>query len=361
MGREPVGVGDRVQKGDVVTANTKIEWADHTFNPWTGCTKVSPGCDHCYAESWAQRSGIVQWGPHAERRRTSAANWRQPLKWNAAAAAARTRPRVFCASLADVFDNEVPQGWRQDLFELIGETPHMDWLLLTKRIGNAEDMINLALLDDGPTWPWPHVWIGASVVNQEEADRDVPKLLAVPAARRFLSMEPLLGPVDLRALRVGDRLTLDALTGCHCGSAGPGGTIDELLAALPALPGVLPPLDWVIVGGESGHHARPMRVQWARSLMAQCKDAGVAFHIKQLGAQPRGWCAGALLADDDASLDDDFCDNYEAHESSRSCDRCVYLIDRKGGDMAEWPEDLRVREFPRDYVREPQTESIDGG
>jgi protein gp37 len=121
--------------------NTAIEWADHTFNPWTGCTKVSPACDHCYAESWAKRSGTVRWGPGEPRRRTTDANWRQPLKWNAQAQREGRRFRVFCASLADVFDNEVPVQWRVDLFRLIASTPHLDWLLLTKRIGNALPMM----------------------------------------------------------------------------------------------------------------------------------------------------------------------------------------------------------------------------
>lgn len=289
-----------------MSENTKIEWADHTFNPWTGCTKVSPGCDHCYAEGWAKRSGQVQWGPGAERRRTSAANWKLPLRWDTQAHAAFVawerfratclgatdadlqaegfikprRPRVFCASLADVFDNEVPIEWRADLFRLIESTPHLDWLLLTKRIGNAAEMMFRARGGHLPILP--NVWIGASITTQTEADRDIPKLLATPAAKRFLSMEPLLRPVDLRALRVGDRLILDALTGCHSSSAGPG-TVEECLASLPRLPGILPPVDWVIGGGESGPKARPMHPDWARSLRDQCTAAGVAFHFKQWG------------------------------------------------------------------------------
>ena len=176
--------------------NTAIEWADHTFNPWTGCTKVSPACDHCYAESWAKRSGTVRWGPGEPRRRTTDANWRLPLKWNAQAQRDGRRFRVFCASLADVFDNEVPTAWRVDLFRLIEVTPNLDWLLLTKRIGNAAKMMFLAR---GGYLPMlPNLWLGATVVTQEEADRDVPKLLAVPARVRFLSIEPMLGPIDLR-------------------------------------------------------------------------------------------------------------------------------------------------------------------
>lgn len=246
--------------------NTKIEWADCTFNPWVGCTKVSPACDHCYAEGWAKRSGMVKWGAGEPRRRTSDANWRKPLKWSAEAARTGTRPRVFCASLADVFDNAVDPAWRRDLFSLILSTPHLDWLLLTKRIGNAQQMINdvlpdsIKLLPSGHplTWPWPHVWIGATVVNQEEADRDIPKLLAVPAAKRFLSMEPLLGPVSFEGM-----------------FANPSNQADGTNA--------LEELDWVIVGGESGPGARPMHPEWARSLRDQCNAVGVPFLFKQWG------------------------------------------------------------------------------
>lgn len=250
--------------------NTKIEWAHHTFNPWYGCTKVGPGCDHCYAEGWANRSGLVQWGVGQQRRRTSVANWKKPLKWNAEAGKSGTRRRVFCASLADVFDNEVDMQWRIDLLELIAQTPNLDWLLLTKRIGNVERMLDEALdvMSHGLTrWrdvPWPNVWIGASIVNQPEADRDIPKLLAVPARVRFLSMEPLLGHVDV----------FSAITG-------------ELLhtSGNDYEPGWL---DWIIVGGESGPQARPMNPVWVRSLRDQCAMAGVAFHFKQWGEHTAG-------------------------------------------------------------------------
>jgi len=247
-----------------MSENSKIEWTDHTFNPWEGCQKVGPGCDHCYAETRNARfSGgqAVNWGPDAPRRRTSAANWRKPLAWNAAHAEFFAehgrRQRVFCASLADVFDNAVDPAWRADLFRLIEATPNLDWLLLTKRIGNAHQMIGEALITMSgntsllPSWPWPNVWIGASIVNQVDADRDIPKLLALPARVRFLSMEPLLGPVDLRQAHVA--------------------------------PIRLPRVDWVIVGGESGAGARPMHPDWARGLRDQCAAAGVPFLFKQWG------------------------------------------------------------------------------
>ena len=298
-----------------MSANTSIEWCDHTFNPWVGCTKVSPGCDHCYAEGWAKRAGKagVIWG--GERRRTSEANWRQPMRWNAIAAAGHfvecsgcgrrgdartweddirrkhpqaitccpdrklvaTRPRVFCASLADVFDNQVQAQWRKDLFELIRMTPHLDWLLLTKRIGMVTAGIESVIRTIESNVAWgsglhqPHedlrnwladwmllgkapanVWIGAAATNQSEADRDIPKLLAVPAARRFLSIEPMLGAVSLDCWPVYGE--------------------DER-----------PLLHWVICGGESGPRARPMHPDWPRSLRDQCAAAGVPFLFKQWG------------------------------------------------------------------------------
>lgn len=213
--------------------NSKIEWTHHTFNPWIGCTKVSPACDHCYAERDTARFKTVEWGAGKERKRTSEAYWQTPLKWNRQAEALGVRYRVFCASLADVFDNEVPDEWRADLWKLIAATPRLDWLLLTKRIGNV-------------SYPMPHnVWLGISIVTQKEAERDVPKLINVPAQVRFLSMEPLLEYVDMTNL----------LSGIH----------------------------WVIVGGESGHQARKMEAGWARSLRDQCNGAEIPFLFKQWG------------------------------------------------------------------------------
>ncbi|UNV89422.1 MULTISPECIES: phage Gp37/Gp68 family protein [unclassified Comamonas] len=251
--------------------NTKIEWTDHTFNPWEGCQKVGPGCDHCYAETRNARYAggqAINWGPGAPRRRTSVGNWNKPLAWNANHeaffATHGRRQRVFCASLADVFDNAVDPQWRADLFGLIMKTPHLDWLLLTKRIGNVQGMLtdlvhghdkDLTLLD---MMPLPNVWIGATVVNQEEADRDIPKLLAVPAKVRFLSMEPLLDPVSFEGMFANPRNPADGTN-------------------------VLEALDWVIVGGESGPGARPMHPDWARSLRDQCNAAGVPFLFKQWG------------------------------------------------------------------------------
>lgn len=292
--------------------NSSIEWTDHTFNPWIGCTKVSPGCDHCYAEQrMDQRLHQVQWGPGAQRVRTKPANWAKPLRWNATpfyecsacrwrgsikAASADShgpiavltcpnncdgvlrlvRQRVFCASLADVFDNEAPPEWRADLFDLIRRTPNLDWLLLTKRIGNAARMTVEALggseRDALHSMP-RNIWLGATIVNQEEADRDIPKLLAIPTRVRFLSMEPLLGPVDLT--RVGAPAGYPALSW------------DTLQSGQPAR------IDWAIVGGESGPQARPMHPDWARSLRDQCAAAGVPFLFKQWGE----WLPGSQARD----------------------------------------------------------------
>lgn len=468
-----------------MVANTKIEWCDHTWNPWIGCTKVGPGCAHCYAENLMdKRMGVAVWGPGNERVRTKDANWKMPLRWNAQADAFMAqhghRQRVFCASLADVFDNAVDPQWRADLFALIAATPNLDWLILTKRVGNVLPMIRLALefvykahstgynkahetsttrtgslrgrligrtrdrqvgpgmapeeadirpldgrcqddslqssqsrdgdggrlfsgsldaqrqagggssssagvvslqgsdsrradhqpqerqqgeqqakqlgvgdlqraeeprnsgtgreaprcagveapentservgrdgnaksaqernddkrhrnsvqcdaersltdlpqrdLDARPAlkvwleaWmagqPPSNVWIGATIVNQVEADRDIPKLLDVPARVRFLSMEPLLGPVDLTHIEVfgGDAeiYPLKGTTDC----------VDEDGAPTDDVPA----LDWVIVGGESGPGARPMHPDWARSLRDQCEAAGVPFLFKQWG------------------------------------------------------------------------------
>ena len=314
-----------------MSENTKIEWCDHTFNPWEGCQKTSPGCDNCYAEAHNARFGggtAINFGPGAPRRRTSAANWNKPRAWNSQKFYQCTccgwrgsekdkefrtprngcihdlvpaRARVFCASLADVFDNAVDPQWRADLFELIRATPNLDWLLLTKRIGNAAAMIQAALanMDIGysvpfAAWPWPNVWIGATIVNQEDADRDIPKLLAVPARVRFLSMEPLLGQVDLRL----PTRTWTNSRGCatcdHCCN---GDRCDDPTHFQRGRPDWAPhcrcpycrgtgygkPIDWVIVGGESGPNARPMHPDWARSLRDQCVDAGVPFLFKQWG------------------------------------------------------------------------------
>lgn len=274
-------------------ANSGIEWTDHTFNPWVGCTKVSPACDHCYAEAWAKRAGTPELWTGA-RRLTKPSNWNQPLKWDRAAKRAGVRQRVFCASLADVFDNEADPSWRARLLALIARTTNLDWLLLTKRIGNASRMLEDAIagMCQGVTWkgdPWREISLGATVVNQEEADRDIPKLLATPARRRFLSIEPMLGPIDLerylsrswpncdRGFVQGERMEPGYCGRCAGHKSDPIHTHPETS------------IDWVIVGGESGPGARPMQRGWVRSLRDQCEEAGVPFFFKQWGEHAPNW------------------------------------------------------------------------
>ena len=247
-----------------MSADTSIEWCDHTWNPWEGCTRVSKGCDICYAAARAARFDTVEWDRPP--RRTSAGTWKQSYKWNRTAAAAGLRKRVFCLSLGDFFDNQVPEQWRADAWQVINDCRALDWLLLTKRPQNIAKMS-----PDG--WPWPHVWLGASAENQEEAERRIPVLLRIPAEIHFVSAEPLLEQIDLSRW------------------LGPG------------------QIDWVIVGGESdgrGRH-RPFNPDWARFLLTQCRNAGAAFFMKQLGS------------------------NWPHH----------------GTDPLLFPPDLRIREWPR--------------
>ncbi|HEY0684684.1 MAG TPA: phage Gp37/Gp68 family protein [Steroidobacter sp.] len=254
--------------------NTKIEWADHTLNWWTGCEHISPACDHCYAETWAKRAGRN----FAERKLTTDATRRKALKWEANAAAFERehgrRQRVFVNSLADVFDNKVPQEWRDSLFDMIRATPSLDYLLLTKRIGNAKRMLPA---DWGSGYP--NVWMGSTVVTQEEADRDIPKLLALPARVRFLSIEPMLGQISL------DHEWLECERFEHSPDC------NDDLCALAAgendCAGKVveyPRIDWVIAGGESSSKARPSHPEWFRALRDQCGAAGVAFFFKQWGS-----------------------------------------------------------------------------
>lgn len=261
-----------------MSENTKIEWCDHTFNPWEGCQKVGPGCDHCYAETRNARFGggtAPNWGPGAPRHRTSSKNWYTPFYWNDKAHAFKLqhgrRQRVFCASLADVFDNAVDPQWRADLFDLIRVTPKLDWLLLTKRVGNVAEMVETA-----GGWP-ANAQLGITVCNQKEAERDIPKALATKTQFNigvvFLSMEPLLGPVNIFSIDVnGGHAQIYPLTGTT-------GCEDDDGNPAPDLPAI----DWVIVGGESGSNARPMHPDWARNLRDQCKEARVAFHFNQWG------------------------------------------------------------------------------
>ena len=238
-------------------ADTEISWATHTHNPWRGCTKVSSGCLNCYAEARDKRfEGGAHWGPYNPRIRATPDYLRQPYRWEAAAERVGTRPRVFCASLADVLDHQAPIEWRDDLWKTIWLTPHLDWLLLTKRPENLAATLKRLHAKRGVAWAgpdhpngWPNVWLGTSVEDQPNADHRIPLLQGVPATVRFLSIEPLLGPIDL----------------------------DQ------AVRRDLGPIHWVIVGGESGPGARPMEWAWVRDIFAWCRRNGVAFHMKQAG------------------------------------------------------------------------------
>lgn len=287
--------------------NSGIQWTDHTFNPWLGCVRVSPGCEHCYAEARVvTRMKLPVWGPAATtpRKRTSVENWKKPLTWDRAAAKAGTRARVFCASLADVFEEHPSlDAWRTELFALIERTPHLDWQLLTKRPQNVRKMLPATWLAS----PRPNVWLGTTVEDKLRARQRVLHLIETPAALRFLSMEPLLEAVDVTSISLwepqdeNDPLAvLDALRGHVHGP-------DDVM------PGRI---EWVIVGGESGPGARPFNTGWARSLVAQCKTSGTPVFVKQFGARPF----------DGAGT--------------------VALRDSHGGEMDEWPADLRVREMP---------------
>lgn len=227
--------------------NSSIEWTDHTFNPWWGCAKVSPGCENCYAETWAKRLGETIWGSKQKRRFFGERHWSEPLKWNTDAESKQRRKRVFCASMADVFEprNDL-NPWRERLWALIDVTPWLDWLLLTKRPENIQAQVPW-------TKEWPNnVWLGTTVENQKCADERLPVLLRFAAKRRFLSCEPLLGHVNLNAWTVNRRKGLYTI-------------------------------DWVIAGGESGANARAMLPGWAKSLRDQCQASGIPFHFKQWG------------------------------------------------------------------------------
>ena len=233
------------------------------------------------------------WGPGAPRREYSAAHWDKPLRWNAKAEREGKRLRVF-PSVCDPFDNEVPEHWRTRFFELIADTPHIDWLLLTKRIGNAATMIDAATDSNAlPVWPWPHVWLGATIVNQEEADRDIPKLLATPARVRFLSIEPMLGDI-----RLGSFLQRSPSAAFAAG---------RVTATMPNWTRIgSTAIDWVIAGGESGPKARPAHPDWFRSLRDECAVAGVPFHFKQWGEWTPGENVERVRGTvDTAFLDDD--------------------------------------------------------
>lgn len=367
-----------------MAATTHISWTDATFNPWIGCSRVHTGCLNCYAEADQDtRKGRVKWGPNGTRSRTSDAYWREPLKWNKAAECYKTfdcvngshsdacpqssRPRVFCASLADVFEDWNGQvldhrgmtlwqcdglilpnvgpppsngdAWqpvtltslRRDLFCLIDATPNIDWLLLTKRPENILRM--WPFYDDvtggerrtlsfdepnllGAQMHRPNVWLGTSISDQATADKAIPNLLRCRdlSPVLFLSIEPLLGPVDLSHL---------------ANRAGEGyGLADKVI-------------DWVIVGGESGPGARPCRIEWVESIVDQCHNAGVPCFVKQLGSGTildKGWHEQPVYSK--------YAERELRRHSQPFSNGVWAYSDSKGGNPEEWPIGLRVRQFP---------------
>ncbi len=261
-------------------ASTEIAWTDSTFNAWHGCTAISPACTNCYAESMARRFG-TEWGEGRPRRTFGDRHWQMPVNWDKAHAdffrRHGRRRRVFSASMSDVFDKDAPSGERERLWSLVRATPNLTWQILTKRIGNVPRMLP-------PDWGdgYANVHLGITLANQPELERDLGKLLRVSARVRFVSAEPLLGPLDFTRARLA------------------GQTINALQTE-----GNRPGIDWIIVGGESGTGARPMDIEWARDIARQSRRHGVPFFMKQLGGTPN-----------------------------------------KRAALEEFPEDLRIREFP---------------
>lgn len=327
---------------------TKIEWAERTWNPVRGCSRVSEGCRNCYAERQAARfsgegqpwNGFVRWqsrvsGLQYENPKAAGSadpRWTgrvelipekltEPLSWQKPA-------RVFVNSMSDLFHESLSDEAIAAVFVAMAAAPQHQFLVLTKRAkrmrrwfsetitgATREQMVRSPIwIPKWPGWPLPNVWLGVSVEDQSSADERIPHLLATPAAKRVVSYEPALGPVDFRNW-------IDP-HGCHGHSAIGDGS------DLQSCDGCIPYIDWVIVGGESGPGARPCDVAWIRSAVEQCKAAGVPCFVKQLGATPA--VSGAEADPKHAT--------FKALEFG--------LRSRKGGDPSEWPEDLRVREWP---------------
>lgn len=287
---------------------TGIGWTHHTFNAWIGCTKVSPGCTHCYAEELDKRYyAAAHWGKGAPRRVMADKYWKEPLKWNRMAREAGERRRVFCSSLADVFDDEAPPDQRERLWALIKETPGLDWQLLTKRPENFKKY----LPKDWGTYYgasgdyYPNVWLGVTVEDQKRAQERIPILAEQSASIRFLSCEPLLEEVDLS-----EWLWEEHTVSC------------ERYAEAREI------INWVIIGGESGNKARLFHTKWARKIIDDCRIAGVKVFMKQLGQNA--------------------CDSTVRLPHETGFVPLKYITKhRKGEDPEEWPKDLQVREFPR--------------
>lgn len=301
--------------------NSNIEWTDATWNPVRGCVKVSPGCANCYAETFAERWRGVPGHPYEQGfdLRLVPEKLTEPLKW-------KKPKRIFVNSMSDLFQDGVPDTYIMDVFLTMEKCPQHTFQVLTKRADRMRTVVSWLArkwADAGDVFPLPNFWLGVSVENQHFADERIPLLLDTPAAVRFISAEPLLGLVDIKEHLTGDS------TGHETG--GPAGWQTG------------PALDWVIVGGESGHGARPLHVAWVESILKQCRAARVATFVKQLGAVPlvsacrqQHWEWRHIQREEHKRL--------IAH--SEGLWR-VQLTDRKGGYPSEWPEHLRVRQFPQ--------------
>lgn len=303
-----------------------IEWTDATWNPVRGCVKVSPGCANCYAETFAERFRGVKDHPYEQGfdLRLVPEKLTEPLRW-------KKPRRIFVNSMSDLFQDGVPDSYIDQVFAVMALCPQHTFQVLTKRAERmrayfdvkepeelltrwADAAITIEPLGDGDNateeaatryedvfsqdWPLPNVWLGVSVENQPMYDKRIGDLLRAPAVVRFLSVEPMLGQIDMRM---------------------GGSSIPDYAPHNP-----LPQVDWVILGGESGPGARPFDLAWARSIVQQCKTAGVPCFMKQVGSRPDGWWTNELGP------------RFNAHS----------LTSKKGGDPVEWPEDLRIREFP---------------
>lgn len=349
-----------------MSENTKIQWATHSFSPWRGCSKISPGCENCYAAAGSKRNPgtLGVWGPNGTRVVAAEASWRRVMKWDRDARKAGERHRVF-PSLCDPFedwtgpmvaaskkrvylgkhfgasrgpnDRLTMDDVRARLFSAIDDTTNLDWLILSKRPENIAKMTPSRAATEPVFLGFPgrlgqplrceiygprtNVWLGVSVENQERADKLIRLLLQTPAAVRFLSCEPLLGPINF-----GNAIfpRLSQMRGAFRADYEPQSA----------------GIDWVIVGGESGPGARPCQIDWIRDIVRQCRAAGVPCFVKQLGALP-------MLGDNDTGNDWPAETRFGNRTGeARWNGRQILLDDKKGGDIMEWPEDLQVREFP---------------
>jgi protein gp37 len=372
-----------------VADSTKIQWCDATFNPWWGCERVSPACAHCYADTLAKRVGRSDLWPRGatsehEFRFLSEANWEKPLRWARLAREGRLpngkenldghRPRVFCASMADVFEERPELGEdRVRLFDLISRTPELDWLVLTKRPGFAQHVLadhdfwlavnarrcasgaEILGFTFGLPAPLPNVWMGVSIENSRFTWRaDV--LRQIPAAVRFISAEPLLGSLFPAGPNLAPTATVRV------------GDFEQTAVVHSRRPLDLAGIDWVIIGGESGPRSRPFRLEQAREIIRRCDpyepvccgyyESGEccgdpiprgevervpAVFVKQLGRHPIETgerYAAQISAGVECDHGFDVCPDCDADEVE------LRLRDAQGGDWDEWPEDLRIREFP---------------